>query len=132
VYFTDEEESVEIKEIEVTRIMPEVIISYNPEGPALTIGNVISTITFTGKVSPSLVITNNGGSADRTFSKNGNFTYTYNNGWGTIGSAMATVEWINSRPGFKPFITTWRTTSAGEILTIPLNNGIIYDFDIDW
>ncbi|MDR0281784.1 MAG: hypothetical protein LBI53_00175 [Candidatus Peribacteria bacterium] len=112
--------------------MPEVIISYNPEGPNLTLEDVISTITFTGKVSPNLTITNNGGNTDRTFARNGNFIYTYNNGWGTYGSAKATVDWINFRPGFRPFITTWRTTNAGETLVIPLYNGTNYNFDIDW
>ena len=31
-----------------------------------------------------------------------------------------------------PFITTWRTTTAGESITIPTFPGAIYNYDIDW
>jgi surface protein len=127
VSFTDQEENRETQEINVTRILPEASISYTPAGP--TDGNVISTISFNRS---GIIITNNSGNADHLFTRNGNFTYSYDNGRGTIGYTTANVEWINYRPTFRPFITTWRTTNNGETLEIPLYNGINYDFDIDW
>lgn len=49
ISFTDDEGNREVQEIAVTRIMPEVTITYNPEGPTLITGNVVSTISFNGR-----------------------------------------------------------------------------------
>ena len=32
----------------------------------------------------------------------------------------------------QPFITTWRTTTASETITIPTFPGITYNYDVDW
>ena len=42
-----------------------------------------------------VTITNNGGSANYTFTENGNFTFTFTDAYGNTGSAIATVSWID-------------------------------------
>lgn len=123
----------ETQELKVTRIMPEVDIAYDILGPTLTAGPVTSTLIFSGDTTgPQPMITNNDGSPDYIFLKNGNFTFTYHNGRGTFGSLTAVVDWIDAWPGFQPFLTTWRTTTNYETLVIPITAYANYYFEVNW
>ena len=54
--------------------------------------NVIATLTG---YSEPLTITNNGGSANRTFTTNGSFTFDFEDAYGNTGSTTATVDRID-------------------------------------
>ena len=111
-------------------------ITYSTSSP--TSGTVTATLNFS---TTGITITNTGftpcqGGASEvlsgtcTFTGNGSFTFTFQDTYGNTGSATATVFRIDERLGFRPFITTRRTTSANEQIKIP-TAGTGYDFEID-
>jgi len=69
---------------------PTPTITYSTTG--LTNQNVTVILSFSGS---NATITNNGGNAAYTFTENGSFTFTFKDAAGNIGTATATVTWID-------------------------------------
>ncbi len=58
--------------------------------------------------------------------------YAYDSGSGCgVSEESFTVTLTSSATTFRPFITTWETTTANESITIP-TTGTGYDYTIDW
>ena len=55
---------------------------------------------------------------------------TANDGYG--GVVMDSFIIINRPPFPDPFITTWKTTTAGDTVIIPIDKALTYNFWIDW
>lgn len=75
----------------IDREIPTANITYDIN--ETTTGNVIATITL----SEAGIITNNNGSRTYTFTKNGEFTFEYQDLAGNKGSATAKVDWIEKK-----------------------------------
>jgi hypothetical protein len=41
-------------------------------------------------------------------------------------------SWKTCPAAYNSFDTTWKTTAGNEMVTVPLVNGVSYDFTIDW
>jgi len=74
----------------IDKVAPVGTIHYSTEG--LTNQDVIATITLDD---PNATITNNGGSTSYTFTENGSFTFEFADEAGNVGTATATVTWID-------------------------------------
>lgn len=75
----------------IDREIPTANITYDIN--ETTTGNVVATITL----SEAGIITNNNGSRTYTFTKNGEFTFEYQDLAGNKGSATAKVDWIEKK-----------------------------------
>ena len=78
-----------------------------------------------------MTVTNNGGSQIYLFTGNGTFTFEFIDQYGNTGSETATVNLIDKGTFF---ITTWRTTTVNESITVPTVHSVapLYNFVIDW
>lgn len=110
--------------------VPVATIKYSPA--TRTAQNVIATITFDEKAT----ITNNGGSANYSFSDNGEFTFEFKDDLDNSSTETARVDWIDrTKPTSKIVVTNQKGDVIGESWTnadvtasiIPSPNAAIED-----
>ena len=88
---------------------PVAAINYTPK--TRTAQNVVATITF----NETTTITNNGSSANYTFTESGSFTFEFQDELGNSGSYVAAVDWID------------RTIPSSKIIITNSSNDVISD-----
>ncbi|EYE89729.1 hypothetical protein Q428_01360 [Fervidicella metallireducens AeB] len=76
----------------IDKTLPTAVIKYSTTNP--TNGNVIATLV----PNKSVVVLNNNGSFDYTFTENGSFLFSFKDNYGNIGTAVATVNNIDKTP----------------------------------
>jgi hypothetical protein len=126
ISFTDQSGNTDVQELAVTRIRPEVTLTYTPAGPVVITGDVDATISFSR---PDMTIVNNAGSFTYTFTENGEFIFIYQDPQGFTGEKKAEVTRTKD---LSSFITTRNVPSNNYIITVPSNGSVGYDYDIDW
>lgn len=93
---------------------PTATVAYNPV--TATSGNVIATLTW---ASESITITNNGWSANYTFTGNGSFIFTFVDVVGNTGSTTATVTWIDTvAPSIPVLVSPINSAYVGSNVTL--------------
>ncbi|MCX6823586.1 MAG: S8 family serine peptidase [candidate division SR1 bacterium] len=93
----------------IDKIAPTATIVYTPGSGSVTSGNVIATISG----SETIIVTNNSGSNQYTFTNTGTFTFTFKDLAGNTGIALATVSWIDK---IAPTATIVYTNTGGNVL----------------
>lgn len=76
----------------IDKTLPTAVIKYSTTNP--TNGNVTATLI----PNKSVVVLNNNGSFDYTFTENGSFIFNFKDNYGNIGTAVATVNNIDKTP----------------------------------
>ncbi|MGE5417143.1 MAG: hypothetical protein ACM3UZ_10465, partial [Acidobacteriota bacterium] len=100
----------------IDKIPPTATIAYNP--PTATNGTVVATMN----PSELVTVTNNGGSQTYTFSANGSFTFNFKDGAGNVGSAIASVSWIDTSATSTTINYTPNTLTNGKVVATLVSN----------
>ncbi len=107
----------------VDTVAPTGTITYSTT--TLTNGNVVATLV----PSETVIVTNNGGSTNYTFTANGTFTFNFRDLAGNTGSATAIVSNIDkTAPSITNVLADKEYVKSGDVITITANvtdaNGI--------
>ena len=86
------------------------------------------TITVTDNIDPNPTITSQGVEIDTSTSGRYTIIYTATDASQNSASATYTLNIISANS----FVTTWRTTTDGESITIPTHSESTYNYTVDW
>ena len=97
----------------IDKIAPVGIIEYSTLNP--TTGKVTARLMNSDPDDQDFVVTNNGGSIEYEFDRNGEFTFEYRDEAGNTAATTAKVSWIQEKPTEQPDNKPNDSTNSGDV-----------------